>query len=56
MGNSRGARFYSAQLAMVVNALIGVYWLKDPQPKTRAATLTRVGCGLAMIGGACWGI
>jgi glucose uptake protein len=37
-------------LAVVVNALIGVYW-KDPQPKTRAATLTLVGCVLAMIGG-----
>jgi len=25
--------------------------LKDPQPKTRAATLTLIGCVLAMIGG-----
>jgi glucose uptake protein len=38
-------------LAVVVNALIGVYWLKDPQSRTRAATLTLVGCVLAMAGG-----
>jgi glucose uptake protein len=39
------------QLAVVVTALIGVYLLKDQQPKTRAATLTLAGCILAMIGG-----
>jgi glucose uptake protein len=49
IGAGRG--FTIAQLAVVVNALIGVYWLKDPQPKTRAATLTLIGCMLAMIGG-----
>lgn len=49
IGAGRG--FTIAQLAVVVNALIGVYWLKDPQPKTRAATLTLVGCVLAMLGG-----
>jgi glucose uptake protein len=49
IGAGRG--FTIAQLAVVVNALIGVYWLKDPKPKTRAATLTLIGCVLAMIGG-----
>lgn len=49
IGAGRG--FTIAQLAVAVNALIGVYWLKDPQPRTRAATLTLVGCGLAMFGG-----
>ena len=49
IGAGRG--FTISQLAVVVNALIGVYWLKDPQPKTRAATLTLVGCVLAMAGG-----
>ncbi len=49
IGAGRG--FTIAQLAVVVNALIGVYWLKDPQPRTRAATLTLIGCVLAMIGG-----
>jgi len=49
IGAGRG--FTIAQLAVVVNALIGVYWLKDPQPKTRAATLTLAGCVLAMLGG-----
>jgi glucose uptake protein len=33
IGAGRG--FTIAQLAVVVNALLGVYWLKDPQPKTR---------------------
>ena len=46
-----GRGFTIAQLAVVVNALIGVYLLKDPRPKTRAATLTLVGCVLVMIGG-----
>jgi glucose uptake protein len=49
IGAGRG--FTIAQLAVVVNALLGVYWLKDPQPKTRAATSTLAGCVLAMIGG-----
>ncbi len=49
IGAGRG--FTISQLGVVVNALIGVYWLKDPQPKTRAATLTLIGCVLAMAGG-----
>jgi glucose uptake protein len=49
IGAGRG--FTIAQLAVVVNALIGVYLLKDPRPRTRAATLTLIGCVLAMIGG-----
>lgn len=49
IGAGRG--FTISQLAVVVNALLGVYWLKDPQPRTRAATLTLVGCVLAMLGG-----
>ncbi len=48
LGAGRG--FTIAQLGIVVNALIGVYWLKEPQPKTRAAALTLAGCVLAMIG------
>jgi glucose uptake protein len=49
IGAGRG--FTIAQLAVVVNALIGVYGLKDPRPGTRAATLTLTGCVLAMVGG-----
>ncbi len=49
IGAGRG--FTISQLGVVVNALIGVYWLKDPQPRTRAATLTLIGCVLAMAGG-----
>lgn len=48
LGAGRG--FTIAQLGIVVNALIGIYWLKEPQPRTRAATLTLAGCVLAMIG------
>jgi glucose uptake protein len=36
---------------VVVSALIGIYWLHEPAPKTRAARLTFIGCVLAMIGG-----
>jgi membrane associated rhomboid family serine protease len=36
---------------VVVSALIGIYWLHDPPPKTRAAGLTFAGCVLAMLGG-----
>ncbi len=49
MGAGRG--FTIAQLAVVVHALIGVYWLKEPQPRTRAAILTSIGRDLAMTGG-----
>ena len=49
IGAGRG--FTIAQLGVVVNALVGVYVLKDPRPRTRAATLTLAGCVPAMIGG-----
>ena len=48
LGAGRG--FTIAQLGIVVNALIGIYLLKDPRPRTRAATLTLIGCVLAMVG------
>lgn len=46
-----GKGFTIAQLSVVVNGLIGVFWLKTPPPGTRAAWLTLIGCVLAMIGG-----
>jgi glucose uptake protein len=46
-----GKGFTIAQLSVVVNALVGIYWLKDPQPRTRAATMTLIGCALATLGG-----
>lgn len=46
-----GKGFTIAQLSVVVNALIGIYILKEPQPKTRAALLTLIGCTLATVGG-----
>ena len=46
-----GKGFTIAQLSVVVNALIGIYWLHEPAPNTRAATLTLIGCVLATIGG-----
>jgi glucose uptake protein len=46
-----GKGFTIAQLAVVVNALVGIYWLQDPAPKTRAARLTFIGCVMATVGG-----
>lgn len=46
-----GPGFTIAQLCVVVNALIGIFWLKSPAPKSRAATLTLIGVIIAMIGG-----
>jgi glucose uptake protein len=45
-----GKGFTIAQLCVVVNALIGVYILKEPDPKSRAARLTLVGVIIAMVG------
>jgi glucose uptake protein len=49
IGAGRG--FTIAQLSVVVSALIGIYWLKEPAPNTRAAGLTFLGCVLATLGG-----
>jgi glucose uptake protein len=49
MGAGRG--FTLSQLGVVVNGLIGIYILKDPQPRSRAALLTLIGCVLATAGG-----
>jgi len=46
-----GKGFTISQISVVVSALIGIFWLHDPPPKTRAASLTFVGCVLAMLGG-----
>ena len=50
-----GKGFTISQLSVVVNALIGIYWLKDPHPRTRAAALTLAGCVLATVGGIVFG-
>lgn len=49
LGAGRG--FTISQLSVVINALIGVFWLRDPAPKTKAAWLTLAGCALATVGG-----
>ena len=49
LGAGRG--FTISQLGVVVNGLIGVFLLKDPLPKSRAAALTMAGCVLASLGG-----
>ena len=49
IGAGRG--FTISQISVVVSALIGIYWLREPPPKTRAATFTLIGCILASIGG-----
>ena len=46
-----GKGFTISQISVVVAALISIYWLHDPPPKTRAAALTFTGCVLAMLGG-----
>jgi len=46
-----GKGFTIAQLSVVVNALVGIYWLKEPPPGTRAARMTLAGCVLATAGG-----
>ena len=50
-----GKGFTISQLSVVVNALIGIYWLKDPHPRPRAAALTLAGCVLATVGGIIFG-
>jgi len=35
----------------ILNALVGIYWLNDPRPGTRAASMTLLGCVLATLGG-----
>ena len=49
LGAGRG--FTIAQLSVVVNALVGIFWLKDPRPGSRPARLTLLGCVLAILGG-----
>lgn len=46
-----GRGFTISQLGIVINGLFGVYFLKDPAPKTHAAALTLIGCLCATIGG-----
>ncbi|MEI7551638.1 MAG: GRP family sugar transporter [Verrucomicrobiota bacterium] len=45
-----GKGFTFSQLALVVNALCGIYVLKDPKPNTRAAYLALLGCAIATTG------
>jgi glucose uptake protein len=46
-----GKGFTISQVSVVVSALIGIYWLHEPPPKTHAARFTFIGCVLATIGG-----
>ncbi len=48
LGTGKG--FTIAQLGVVVNALIGIYILKEPNPKSKAAKLTLVGVVIATVG------
>jgi glucose uptake protein len=49
LGADRG--FTIAQLSIVVNAIPGIFLLKDPQPKSRAAQMTFIGGVLVTLGG-----
>ncbi|WP_242158954.1 GRP family sugar transporter [Aestuariivivens sediminis] len=46
-----GKGFTIAQLCVVVNALVGVYILKEPKPNSKAAKLTLLGVIIAITGG-----
>ena len=46
-----GKGFTISQISVVVSALIGIYWLREPPPNTRAARSTFIGCILASVGG-----
>lgn len=46
-----GKGFTISQLSVVVNALVGIFLLHDPAPRSKAAMLTLVGCILATVGG-----
>ena len=46
-----GPGFTIAQLCVVVNALWGVFYFKDPHPKSRAARLTIIGIIIATLAG-----
>ena len=49
LGAGRG--FTLSQLSVVVNGLVGIFWLKDPPARSRAGILTLAGCVLATLGG-----
>lgn len=48
LGAGRG--YTISQLGVVVNSLVGVFVFKDPQPRSRAAALTIIGCIIATGG------
>lgn len=49
VGTGRG--FTIAQLCVVVNAVVGIYLLKEPTPGSKAARLTLIGVSIATLGG-----
>ncbi len=49
IGAGRG--FTISQLCVVVNALVGIFFFKDPKPKSKAAVITFIGITLALLGG-----
>jgi glucose uptake protein GlcU len=46
-----GKGFAISQMGTVFNAVLGIFWLKDPPIRTRAAGLTFTGVALATLGG-----
>ena len=46
-----GKGFTIAQMCVVVNALIGVFVMKNPAPGSKAAKLTLIGVVIATLGG-----
>lgn len=46
-----GKGFTISQLSLVINSLIGVFWLKNPTPRSGAAVFILIGSLLATLGG-----
>lgn len=46
-----GQGFTLAQLGVLVNGLVGIFILKDPKPKSKAAVITFIGICVAATGG-----
>ncbi len=49
VGTGRG--FSIAQLCLVVNAIVGIFFLRTPSPGSPAAHRVLIGCSLATVGG-----
>jgi glucose uptake protein len=52
-GTGRG--FAMAQLSLVINGLVGIYFFRSPTPGTSPARRVLIGCAIATVSGICLG-